>query len=149
MTITCIPKLFRGRTLKIHSIDRVEIQVELEFDFLARKMFSLELEFNPDELEEDDYSKAQHCLVVLLGGKRVVIEPDVACRDQWGRMKDIPARVYLVERVHGRPIGYTEGLPGYGEPVLEVAPFYNSLFPNFDVTNVKSALNGQGGRRRG
>lgn len=147
MTVTRLPKLFRGRTLKIHSIDRVEILVELDFDFLARKVFALGLEFDPDELEEEDYSKAQHCLVVLLGGKRVIVEPDVSCREQWGRRSEVPSRVYLTERVHGHPIGYTEGLPSHGDPVLEVAPFYNSLFPDFDVHEVKAVLNGKGGRR--
>jgi len=142
-----VARIFQGKTLKIHSIDRVEILLELDFDFLARKIFSLELEFDPEDLEEDDYGRAQHCLVVLLGGKRVVVEPEISVREHWGRRTEIPSRVYLTERVHGQPIGYTEGVPGRAEPVLEVAPFYNSLFPMFDVQAVKSVLNGRGGHR--
>jgi hypothetical protein len=142
-----VARLFKGKTLKIHSIDRVEIAVELDFDLITRKVFSLELEFDPEGLEEDDYSRAQHCLVVLLGGKRVMIEPELALREQWGRRSEVPARVFLVERTFGRPIGHTEGLPGHLDPVLEVAPFYNSLYPAFDVQDVKAVLNGRGGRR--
>jgi len=141
-----VARIFHGKTLKVHSIDRVEVMLELDFDFFARKVFSLVLEFDPEDLEEDDYSRAQHCLVVLLGGKRVMVEPEIAVREQWGRRSDIPSRVFLTERVHGTPIGYTEGLPGHNDPVLDVAPFYNSLFPAFDVQAVKSVLNGRGRR---
>jgi hypothetical protein len=145
--VTRTSRIFRGKTLKIHAIDRVEILVELDFDFLARKVFALTLDFDPDELEEDDYSRAQHCLVVLLGGKRVMVEPEITTREQWGRSDAVGARVYLTERVHERPVGFTEGIPGHPDPVLEAAPFYNSLFPEFDVTVVRSILNGRGGKR--
>lgn len=143
-TLACI---FSGKTLKIHSIDRVEILLELDFDFLARKIFALDVSFDLVNLEEEDYRRAQHCLVVLLGGKRVMVEPEISVREQWGRCAEIPSRVYLTERVHGHPVGYTEGLPGHHDAVLEVAPFYNSLFPAFDVQVVKEVLNGRGGRR--
>lgn len=142
-------RIFRGRTLKIHSIDRVEISVELDFDVSARKVFSLALDFDPDTLGEDDYSRAQHCLVVLLGGKRVLVEPEISTREQWGRSDAVGARVYMTERVHQRPVGYTEGIPGHIDPVLEAAPFYNSLFPEFDVTVVRAILNGRKGKQNG
>lgn len=147
--MTRTSRIFRGKTLKIHAIDRVEIMVELDFDLFVRKVFELSLDFDPSTLEEDDYSRAQHCLVVLLGGKRVMVEPEVTTRDHWGRCDAVGARVYLTERIHERPVGYTEDLPDHPDPVLEAAPFYNSLFPEFDVTVVRSILNGRGGKRNG
>jgi hypothetical protein len=142
-------RLFRGRTIKIHSVNRVEVMLDLDFDTLRNKTFALpELEFDAAELSEDALSRAQHCLVVLLGGKRVLVEPPIALRDQWGARVDLSARIYLLGRVHGRPIGYTVGLPEHPDPALEVSPFYNWIASRgFDVADVKAVLNGGRGPR--
>lgn len=139
-------RFFRGRTLKIHDANRVEILVELPFDICLRKTFELAaLGFDAGQLDEEAYSKAQHALVVMIGGKRVVVEPTIALREHWGQRQDLPARIYLDERIHGRPIGLTNGI--LRDAVLEVSPFFSWIAEqSFDLGAVKRALNGKGGR---
>lgn len=140
-------RFFRGRTLKIHSVNRVEIMVELPFDICLRKIFTLDqLGFDVEQLDDDDFGKAQHALVVLLGGKKVIVEPELSQREHWGHRPSLAARVYLDERVHGRPVGLTNGI--LSESVLEVSPFFSWVAEQgFDLSAVKRVLNGKGGKR--
>ena len=147
MTAVSSQRLFPGRTIKVHSTSRVEVQVDLEFDVTLRKVFTLE-DVDFSDIHESQMSAAQHCLVVLVGGKRLLVEPPIALREQWGRRQNLNARVFLAEPVHGRPVGLTEELPGHRDPVLDVSVFYNSLRDSgFDVGEVKRVLNGRGGKR--
>jgi hypothetical protein len=141
-------RLFPGRTVKVHATDRIEVLLELDFDTYVRKVFTLD-GVDLSDISDSQLSNAQHCLVVLVGGKRLIVEPPPALREQWGRRLNLHARIFLAEQVYGRPVGFTTDLPGHRDPVLDVSAFYNSLRESgFQVSDVKRVLNGEG-RRRG
>lgn len=141
--------LFKGRTLRVHRINQIEATLELEFGVSVTRLFSLD-NVSADVAPED-YDRAMHCLVVLIGGKRLIIQPDEADRDNWSHRPVIAARIYLAERTHGKQVGHTSGLYSEVEPVLEVSPFLNWIRERgFRLADVKAAINGNGvthGRR--
>lgn len=146
MTISTDQRFFRGRTLKIHSVSRVDVLVEMPFDLFVCKTFTLDaLGFDDSAFDDDTYSDAQHALVVLLGGKRVIVEPDISQRAHWGHLRTITARIYLDARVHGAPVGLTKGI--LSNPVLEISPFFSWVAENkFNMGTMKRVLNGNGGK---
>jgi hypothetical protein len=141
--------LFKGKTLRVHRINQIEATVELEFGVSVTRMFSLDAV--SADVPSEDYDRAMHCLVVLVGGKRLILQPDEADRENWSHRPVIAARVYLAERTYGKQVGHTCGLYSEVDPVLEVSPFFNWIRERgFRLADVKAAVNGNGvtnGRR--
>jgi len=84
--------------------------------------------------------RAHHALVVVVGGKDLIVQ--VGSDEE--KDGNVVGRVFLNERVHGKPEGLV--LPrGLEQPVLEVSTFFAWLGEkDFDLRVVKAALNGKG-----
>lgn len=133
--------LFDGRTVRVHSPSKIEVLTDLRLGVTVLKAFAL-LDPLP-RLEDDVFDRAMHCLIVLIGGKRLLVQPDPAESENWPFLGTIPARIYLAERTHGELVGHTRGLPGYEMPLLELSPYLHWLHArSFDVADVRRALNG-------
>lgn len=137
-------RTFRARTVRVHSPNRIEVDLDLDFGSRLKRTFLIEglvLNDVPEALRQD----AKHCLVVLVGGKNLVVRPNPRERDRWHRISDLHARVYLRDvDVHGEPVGYVPGgVPESSGPVLEVGPYMSWLqSQGFDVERVKETMNG-------
>lgn len=136
-------RTFPARVIRVQTTSRVEALLDLDFGVHVRHSFAIvdAAKLSPSDAELRD--RARHCLVVLLGQKRVLLRPDPRYRERWHQMSEIPARVYLCERVRGNAIGYIEAGPEFARPVLEVGPYLTWLADqNFDIELVKETLNG-------
>jgi hypothetical protein len=122
------------------SLNVLEVELQLGFGVSIRKAVRLE-GIEERDIPRRNASDAKHCLVVLLGGKRLLVHTD-AHRE--GRT--LVGRVYLDERVYGEPVGMT--IPfGLDESRLDVSTFYDWLRAHgYDINVVKSILNGNGKR---
>lgn len=135
--------LFPARTVCVHAPNLIEATLDLGFGVSLTRIFRLDT-VSTDGLDEEAYSRAKHCLVVLLGGKRLLVQP----QDERTFKNPIEARIYLDEKTHGKLVGQTCGMSTSVDPVLEVGPYVNWLRARgFDLDDVKFALNGYGGQR--
>lgn len=137
-----VREVFSGRTVRVHAPTRIEVEVSLMFGVSIRRMFEIDSAL-PVDVDEAAFDKAMHCLVVLVGGKRLVVQPE-SDPNGWAHSTLIPSRIYLAETTHGNLIGHTRGLPGYEMPLLELSPFMGWLQTrNFNIADVRAALNGK------
>jgi hypothetical protein len=137
-------RTFRAKTVRVHSIGVVEVSLDLDFGVRVTKVLSIE-GMRPSEIPEHLHSNAMHCLVVLLGGKRLLIQPDPVEREGWGRIPSVRARVFVDEKVHGTPVGLTTNIADATGDLLDVAPFCHDLCGSgFRVDAVKQVLNKAG-----
>jgi len=141
--VTLASRTFRGRTVRVQTANRVEVDLDLDFGLRLKRTFLLE-DFSLQDVPEEKRSDAKHCLVILVGGKNLVVRPDPRTRDKWHSLADLRARVYLRERVFGNPVGFVEqGVSEAGGPVLEISPYMLWLAERgFDVEDVKATMNG-------
>jgi len=134
-------KTFKAKTVRVHSVGAIEVLIDLDFGVSISKIVTLE-GLLPSDISDSEKNKAQHCLIVLLGGKRLLIQPDPAERKFWGRKPDTRSRVFLDERIFGSPIGMTTGVAHEDGEFLDVVPFIQSLAgTGFQVEDVKAVLN--------
>jgi len=137
MTIqTLPPRLFLGRTAWIHTPSCIEVELELGFGVVIRRPMLLE-GVSAQDIPARLRSEAKHCLVTLLGGKRVVVQTDPEQRGP-----NLVGRIFLNEKVKGTPQGMM--IPyGFESPLLEVSTFYCWLATTgYDISRVKEVLNG-------
>lgn len=144
--MTALPALdsrcFFARAARIRSLNRIDAALDLDFGISIERTFVIE-DLPVEGMSEELALRAKHCLIVLAGGKRLIVRPDPRLRDRWEFLRSIPARVYLLERVAGRPVGYVETLTEASGPALELAPYLTWLsLQDFDVDLVKETLNG-------
>ena len=132
------PRSHHARTIRVHSFNCIEVDLELDYGVYIRKRIVLE------GVQQSNVPKhlriaAKHALIVLVGGKKLVIHVDSS------KMSDgfIPGRVYLAERVYGEPEGMV--IPhGLETELLEVSLFYMWLVErDFNMNHVKAILNGR------
>ena len=132
------PRLHRARTIRVQTFNCIEVDLELDYGVSIRKRIVLE-GVDQGNVPKHLRKSAQHALIVLVGGKKLIIHVDNK------NMSDgfIPGRVYLDERVYGAPEGLVTPY-GLDEELLEVSIFYLWLAKReFDIGHVKSALNGR------
>lgn len=135
---------YKAKTLRVIPVRKVEALVDLDFGVQVQKTFIIDgLDDNLGVDGEQAWSAARHCMIVLLGGKKLVVRPDPEVRHAWHRLDAIKANVYVLGTFDDHPVGYVERLPEANGPALEVGPFITWLSSqNFDVARVKEALNG-------
>lgn len=130
-------RLLDGHVIRVQTVNCVEVSLHLPFGISVVKSVLLEdveLKDVPPKLRQ----AAHHCLIVLLGGKDVVVHTS----DENKRDGFVLGRVYLNERVYGAPAGMAVPF-GLDAPMLEVSAFYRWLSGvNYDITAVKAVLNG-------
>jgi len=133
-------RLYSGRTVKVLSTNCIEVALDLGFGLHLNKRIVLE-GVNNRSIPKKLRNAAQHALIVLVGGKRVLVHVDDTKQDGF-----LTGRVYLDEKVYGEPVGMT--IPfGRETPLLEVSEFYRWLGDvEFDLKEVKAALNGRNGK---
>lgn len=135
--------LYSARTIRVHAPNLVEARVDLGFGVELTRLLRLD-NVSTEGLDDDSRARATHCLVVLAGGKRLLVQID----DPSVYQHPLDCRVYLEERTHGRLVGHTAGLSPSVDPILELSPFMNWLGARgFNVDDVKLALNGNGYHR--
>lgn len=128
-------KLMQARVVQVHTWNRVEFDVELGFGVRCSRVFTLEDLPTPSAANA---RHAVHAMVVLIGGKRVLVQPES------NRTDARSARVYLTERIHGHPVGFVSDAPGLPSPVLDVGMFVAWLAArDYDIGAVKAAINGR------
>tara|TARA_R100001086_G_scaffold120987_1_gene62317 strand:- start:1866 stop:2285 length:420 start_codon:yes stop_codon:yes gene_type:complete len=123
----------------IKTPNRIELSVDLGFGVHVNRVFLL-ADVRIDDIPQEHRQAAVHCLVVLIGGKSVLVEPEHLrenCRF---------ARIFLTSRVYGHPVGLVLESPIFDRPVLDVGMFYQWLAGrDYDVAEVRSILTRGGG----
>jgi hypothetical protein len=136
-----LDRVKRGNTVRVHGVNRVEIDLYLGFGIKLSKLFELD-GVSASSVPVSYKSAAVHCLVVLLGGKRVLVQPEnekPTCK---------LARVFLNERIYGSPVGLVTNVDHLDHPILDVTPFFCYLAEHgFDVRRVHEVLNRRGEKR--
>jgi hypothetical protein len=124
--------VYQGKTLRVLRPDHVLVRLDLGFHVMLERGFDV-IGIRTAEIPADRRADALHCLVVLLGGKRLLLslEDDDATA----------ARIYLNERVHGTPAGL-HPVSFDSLPRLDVGLFMSSMMADFSVMRVKGVLNG-------
>lgn len=136
-------RAFRARTLQVVSVQRIEAMLDLDFGVHIQRTFEIDGIGELNVKSQDEWAAARHCMIVLLGGKQLVVHPDASTREVWYRTSPIRARVYLLGRIRGNPIGYVADLPGVGGPALDVGPYIARLAQDgFEIDFVKETING-------
>ncbi len=130
-------RLYLARTVRVISFNALEVDIDLGFGVRTRRRVRVE---GVDQLGVPAPMQrlAYHCLVVLVGGKRLLVQIDNP------RMEgSILGRVFLDERVYHNPEGMAS-VPGLDAERLEVGLYFNWLAGRkFDVTVVRRTLNGR------
>lgn len=131
-------RLLRGRTIRVASLNSIEVELQLGFGVSIRKAVRLE-GIDESSVPQHCASEAKHCLVVLLGGKHLLVHTDAH-----RQARTLVGRVYLDERVYGDPVGMETPF-GMDEFRLDVSVFYDWLRSQaYDIRMVKAVLNGNG-----
>jgi hypothetical protein len=124
-------RLFAGRVAKVHSTNCLEIDLDLGFGVVLRKRIVLE-GIQSKDIHREHRRNAKHSLVLLVGGKNVIVHTDPDRQDGY-----LVGRVYLNEKVYHDPYGMT--IPfGLDSKLLDVSEFFIWLKERgFDITTVK------------
>ncbi len=131
-------RLYNGRTFRVRSINCIEVELDLGFGITVKKSVLLE-GIERGDIPKRLVSRAKHCLVVLLGGKPVLVHTDDKRKDG-----HLYGRIFLDQKVFGEPEGMVKPF-GLDEEMLEVSTFYAWLkSKDFDIKLVKGILNGNG-----
>jgi hypothetical protein len=129
-------RLKRAKVHKIHSVNRVEVILDLGFGVQKRHVFKLEGVNPRRDIPPNKRTPATNCLVRLLGGKRVLVQPESESPDA------SVARIYFMEKIYGNPIGMVQHVPSIDRPILDVTLFLLSLAPRgFQVDEVRQVTN--------
>lgn len=133
-----LPQLHKAKTIKVLATNALE--VELDVGFGTRVIRRVELEgigerFVPKDLKP----RAMHALVVLCGGKRLLVQADSNTIEG-----PVIGRVFLDEPVKTDGPWMLEP-QGYEQKHLEVSTFFMHLKEkDFEVEEVKRILNRKG-----
>lgn len=137
-------RLFRAKTVRVHSPNSVEVDLDLEFGVCLRRVVVFD-GFPLSSVPAGQRELAMHCLVILLGGRNLLVQPNPKDRSAWGRQAELRARVFRAERVYGTPVGLTTNLPDVSGAHLDVVPFLHYLAERgFSLKDVKAVVNGRG-----
>ena len=131
-----LDNLRKAVVVRVHNLSRIECCLDLGFGVSLNHSFSM-LGFDPKLVPDEQRREAVHALVVLIGGKNVLLEPE----------SDKPnvksARIYLNERVYGTPVGYVANVPKLPRPILDVAMFMEWLSGvGFDAKRAREVIRG-------
>ncbi len=139
MKIALPPQLHHARTVRVQSFNCLEVDLDLNYGVSVRKNIVLEGVQSAD-VPRHLRKAAQHALVVLVGGKRLIVHTE----RQDTTDGYIQGRVYLAERVYGSPEGIATPY-GLDLQLLEVTIFCRWLKTvDYDLRHVKAILNGRG-----
>jgi hypothetical protein len=128
--------VFEGRTVVVNGCT-LRVSIDLGFNVSIERHVIVD-GIAPERISASDTNAAAHALVVLVGGKPLVLRTDPAVRGY-----TITAVVYLNRKVHGEPEGL-ERVDGWGTPLLNIGKFHAWLARyNYDVREALAVLNGK------
>lgn len=128
MDIALPSVIYRGRVLRVHSTNCIEVSLDLRFGVHIDRNVLLEgvaAESIPPGLRED----AMYCLILMLAKRAVLVHTDDSQRDGF-----VKGRIFIAEEVKCCPVPL---LKPYGVAVemVEVSSFYQWLGgKNYDYT---------------
>lgn len=117
MHVVLPPRLYRAKTIRVHSLTTVQASIELDFGTSVNRIVVIE-GFNKNYVPSDQSQEAHRSLIALLGSSRDLF---LYMAPQQDAQTPALARVYIAERL---PVPLEAGLatpPGLTEPFLEVA----------------------------
>jgi hypothetical protein len=128
------PPLF-GRVTRIHRLNLIEVDFDLGLGVHSHRKLLLD-GYTPEEVPLHLEDKADHCMIVLVGGGKNV----VGVNDGRGRL-----RLLLNERFANAPEhAVVKEVPGLNATLLDVALFFKWVIAQrCDVSIVKAVLNGK------
>jgi len=137
-------RVFNARTVRVHTVGRVEVELKLGFGVVSTKHVLLE-GFNPRRIPMKHRNNAQHCLIVLLGGKNLLAH----ISDADNLDGHVPARIFVDDRSIDLSAEYTAVPYGLVEPYLEVTKFMECLATvDYDVNAVHKVINSKKKKRK-
>lgn len=130
-------RIYTGRTIRVLNLNCLEVDMALAFGIRVAK--NLVLEFDSHTVPGHRKSEAQHCLVLIAGGRDLLIHTD----DDTTRDGFIRARVYVDAPVVGHvPAGVVQPY-GIDEDRVDVAALYAwAGTAGFDPARVREAMRG-------
>jgi hypothetical protein len=132
-----VEKLLPARVMRVYSANRVELDIDLGFGVRVARSFHLD-GIDPKTIPDAAARDAVHALVVLIGGKQVLVRPEHTRSDARR------ASVYLNERIFGTPVGFVGEAPGLPRAILDVAVFFNWIAAqSFNVALVREVVHGK------
>lgn len=136
--VTKLPsRLYRAHTVRVHKVNCVEVDLDLNFGATLRKHLILE-SVDPSSIPARQRADANHCMVLILGGQDLIVHTDDSAIDGFLR-----ARVYLD---HAVPEGFawpalTARPFGLDEHRAEVSMLYAwASAQGFDVAGLRAVL---------
>ena len=135
--MTQIARLFPAKTARIHTPDCIEAKIDLGFGITVDRRILVDGIYGKGS-KLLGYDEAKHCMIVLIGGKKLLIEtldPPVH--------GPVRARVFLDEQINERAVGMSKP-HGLDSPRLELSAFWAWLASrDFSVDDVRAVLNGK------
>jgi len=133
---------YAGKVQRVSSRwDTVTVNLDLGFDISFRADLRIE-GVDMSKVPHVWSEQAKHCMVILLGGKRVY-----AFLSETDQPKGRPAlaRVYLADRAIEPPPEILSTPPGFGSPMVEAGLFSDWIADKgCDPQDVRDMLNGTG-----
>lgn len=115
---------------------KIFLDVSLNLGFGVEIRRCLWIEGIQDIIQPAALDEAVHCAIVLLGGKKLLVQADTGSLEN-----PILSRVYLNRQIYGDPPGMTR-LAGVVEKMLEVGTFWKTISARgYRVEDVTRILN--------
>lgn len=137
MNVVLPSVVFRGEVKRVHSINAVDVILDLRLGVHIEKRIVLE-GIEPGSILPQHRNNAMKCLIRLLGGKSVLVHTDDSQRDGY-----ILGRIFLTDKIENPPVPLRRPYDMDVE-LLEVSSFYSWLASkNFDLNQLSFALDGK------
>lgn len=129
-------RTFNAKTIHIREIDLVEVDLSLGFGISVRREINVE-GVNPNMVPRKDFEAANRCMIILLGGKNLIVQADDSSSD-----RVVMGRVFLDEDVYGATDSLLTPF-GTNKKRLEVGNFFSEMVKHrFEAPFVRQILNG-------
>lgn len=131
-------RVIPATVVRVHHLNCLEVRLQLDFGITITKRVIIE-GIDGHRIPPKLRPVAKKALVVLVGGKPILVHTDPAVCDGI-----LNGRVYLNEKVHEAPASALLIPHGFDQPLLEVGFFFQWLLEReFDFTALKAVLNGR------
>lgn len=138
MTLKVPPCVYRGKVQRVHSVNAVEILLDLRFGVHIEKTIVLE-GVEPGKIASHLRSDAMKCLIRLIGGKSVIVHAD----DEPYREGYVLGRIFVTDRVIDPPVPLLRPY-NMTESFLEVSSVYLWMASlGYQPDAVSAALDGK------
>jgi hypothetical protein len=119
MPSTLPSRLYRAMTVRVVHLNCILADIDVGFGVITRKNLlvdGVDCAAVPQAMRSD----AMHCMVMLVGGRELLIHTDCAALDGF-----LKSQVYLSDDAPRAPKGTMSVPPGMGEPHLDIGLMWN------------------------